>query len=238
MAFRWRKLGRLKPTETVRERGSTLVYDPRWRPKMALNSFGATLTFAVMCVFSITKFADGAWLVLVTIPVLVAAFFRVNRHYRGLASALSLEAYGTPPRMVRHRVILPVSSVHRGTLAALDYARSLSDDVTAIHVSLDSEEAARLRAKWDTWGDGIRLVVLDSPYRQLMEPLLEYIEDVVALRRSNELITVVVPQFVPDRRWQNLLHTQTALMLNLALQNREGVVITDVPYQVRKNVGP
>lgn len=233
MAVRWRKVGRLAPDEERQERGSTLVFDRHWRPKLALNAFGSSLTFVVMCIFAITKFRDGAWLVLVAIPVLVAAFLRVKQHYRGLASALSLEAYGTPPRMVRHRVIIAVSSVHRGTLTALDYARALSNDVTAVHVSLDPEEAARLRAKWETWGDGVRMVILDSPYRLLMEPLLEYIEEIAALRQPNELITVVVPQFVPDRWWHHLLHTQTAILLNLALRDKEGVVITDVPYQVR-----
>jgi amino acid transporter len=233
MARRWRKSGRLAPGETKAERGSTLAHDPRWRPKMLVNTIGAALTLVVMGVFAVTKFRDGAWIVLVVIPVLVVIFLTIHRHYQRLAAGLSLEAYGAPPRMVRHRVIVPVSGVHRGTLAALDYARTLSTDVTAVHVSLDEADTRRVRAKWGAWGDGVRLVTLESPYRLLMEPLLEYIREIAALRQPNEVITVVVPQFVPERWWQRLLHTQTALFLRLALIGQRGVVITDVPYQVR-----
>ena len=134
--------------------------------------------------------------------------------------------------MTRHRVIVPISGVHQGTLAALDYARSLSNDVTAVHVSMDPEDAERIRTKWNAWGDGVRLVTLESPYRLLLEPLLEYIDEVAALRQPNEVITIVVPQFVPKRWWPNLLHTQAAFMLRLALIGKKGVVLTDVPYQI------
>jgi hypothetical protein len=129
-------------------------------------------------------------------------------------------------------VILPISGVHRGTMAALRYARNLSDDVTAVHVSLDPAEADRIRRKWESWGDGVRLVILDSPYRLLLEPLLGYIQEVADQRQPNETITIVVPQFVPTRWWNNLLHTQAALMLRLALLFKPGIVITDVPYQI------
>jgi hypothetical protein len=122
--------------------------------------------------------------------------------------------------------------VHRGSLAALDYALSLSHDVTAVHVSLDAAEADKIRAKWERWGNGVRLVVLDSPYRLMVEPLLAYIERLAALRQPNEAITIVVPQFVARRWYHNLLHTQTAVWLRLALLFRKGIVVTDVPYQV------
>ena len=128
--------------------------------------------------------------------------------------------------------ILPVSGVHRGTLDALRYATSLSDDVTAVHVSIDPEEAERVRLKWETWGEGVRLVILDSPYRLFVEPLISYIEEVMAQRQKQETVTIVVPQFVSHRWWHNLLHTQTALFLRLALMFRPGIVITDVPYHV------
>jgi hypothetical protein len=129
-------------------------------------------------------------------------------------------------------VILPISNVHRGTLEALRYARALSSDVTAVHVSLDAAEAETLRSKWDLWGEGVRLVVLDSPYRLLLEPLLDYITSIADERQPNETLTIVVPQFVPRRSWQNLLHAQTALFLRIALLFRRGIVITNVPYQL------
>jgi amino acid transporter len=233
MARRWWKIGQLPPGTEVQERGSVLRYEPGWAVKMTINGFGAFCTAGVTLVFAFTKFAEGAWLVLLLIPLLVALFLAIHRHYRDLAAHLSLEDYGEPPRILRHCVIVPVSGVHRGTLEALRYARSLSDDVTAVHVSIDPEEAKALRRKWELWGGGARLVILDSPYRLLLEPLLQYIEEIAARRQPNETITIIVPQFVPRRWWHNFLHNQTAMMLRLALLFRRGIVITDVPFHLQ-----
>jgi amino acid transporter len=233
MARRWWKSGRLQPGMELKERGSMVRHDSAWRTKLSVNSVGAIMTGVVALVFATTKFNDGAWIVLILIPALVLVFSAIHRHYRGLAENLSLEHFGTPARPSRHRVILPISGVHRGTLAALAYARVLSDDVTAVHVSLDAAEADRVQRKWEEWGEGVRLVILDSPYRMLIEPLLEYVEGIAATRQPNEIITIVVPQFVPKKRWHNALHMQTAWMLRLALLFKPGIVITDVPYQVQ-----
>jgi hypothetical protein len=150
-----------------------------------------------------------------------------------MSRRLSLEAFGgAAPRVSRHRVILPISGVHRGTLAALRYARSLSDDITAIHVYTDAADAEIIRRKWGLWGSGVRLVILDSPYRTLVEPVLDYIRRIADQRQPNEVITIVVPQFVPEHKWHNLLHSQTAVLLRLALLFHPGIVITNVPYHV------
>lgn len=233
MARRWWKSGHIKPGETLEEAGSVVEYDPRWSVKMGINSFGAVCTTFVMIVFAVTKFADGAWIVLLLIPSLATTFYTIRRHYKNLANSLSLEEYMEPRRVTRHQVVIPVSGVHRGTLEALNYARSLSMDVTAVHVSIDPDESAKLQQKWAKWGDNTRLVVVDSPYRQLVEPLLEYIEMLSETRQPGEIITVVVPQFVPEKGWANMLHTQTALWLRFALLNTPGIVITEVPYQVK-----
>jgi hypothetical protein len=129
-------------------------------------------------------------------------------------------------------VILPISGVHRGTLAALRYARSLSDDVTAVHICTDAAEVERLNRKWESWGNGVRLVILDSPYRLFLEPLVGYIEEIAAQRQPNETLTIVVPQFVPGHWWHNLLHAQAAMLLRMVLLSKPGIVITDVPYQL------
>ncbi len=234
MARRWWKSGHLKPGEKLVEPGSTLVHDPRWMVKMVINGFGAVCTAIVMMVFAVTKFHDGAWIVLLLIPAQVMIFITIHRHYKNLAKNLSLEDYMMPRRIHRHRVILPISSVHKGTLEALNYARSLSPDVTAVHVSIDPAEAEKVRKKWEIWGDNTRLVILDSQYRLLLEPLVDYIEKIAALRQPGEIITVVVPQFVPERGWANLLHTQTALWLRFALLFKKGIVITEIPYQVER----
>jgi amino acid transporter len=232
MAKRWYKCGHLKPGEQVKEPGSTLVYEPNWIVKMIINGFGSVCTFVVMIVFASTKFRDGAWVVVLLTPLLVSGFFAIHHHYKDLARRLSLENLDSLPRIKRHRVILPIGGVHRGTMAALAYARSLSDDVTAVHVSMDEAEAEKVKSKWDFWGDGVRLVLLDSPYRLMLEPLLDYIEEVSAKRLPNETLTIVVPQFVPRRAWHNLLHMQTALVLRVALLFKPGIVVIDVPYHV------
>jgi amino acid transporter len=232
MARRWRKTGRVPQGQEIKERGSTLRYESGWRMKMIVNGFGAVCTTVVTLVFAVTKFRDGAWVVLILIPVLVIGFSAIHRHYRRLARRLSLDDFAEPPRIVRHRVIMPISGVHQGTLAALRYAMALSDDVTAVHIGLDPEEAERVQRKWDSWGKGVRLVILDSPYRLMIEPVLHYVEEISANRQPNEIITIVVPQFVPKRWWHNALHAQTATWLRLALLFKPGIVVTDVPYQV------
>jgi hypothetical protein len=116
----------------------------------------------------------------------------------------------------------------------LRYAKLLSNDVTAVHISLDQDETEKVQKKWKTWGEGTRLIVLDSPYRLFVEPLLEYIEDIVDHRQPNETITVVVPEFIPSKRWHNALHMRTADVLRQELLSRHGVVVTDVPYHVHK----
>ena len=232
MARRWWKIGHLRPGAQIQERGSVLRYERRWELKMLINGLGAVCTLVVMLVFATTKFRDGAWVVLILIPLIVVGFSSIHVHYRGLAQRLSLEKFAAIPPITRHRVILPVSSIHRGTLAALRYATSLSDDVTAVHISTDPAEAEKVKKKWDDWGEGIRLVILESPYRTLLEPLLEYVEDIASQRQPNEIITIVVPQFVPKRTIHNLLHTNTAFWLRAALLFKPGIVITDVPYQI------
>lgn len=232
MAHRWWKIGHLAPEQEVQERGSVLRYDPGWRPKMVINGFGAVCTFIVMLIFAFTKFVDGAWIVLLLIPLLVVVLSGIRRHYQELAKRLSLRNYQGDLRLTRHRVILLVGGVHQGTLAALRYARFLSDDITAVHVSINPDESQRLRNEWEKWGNGVRIVILESPYRLLLEPLLDYINDLDTRRQPGEIITVVVPQFVPRHWWHNLLHTQTAFMLRITLLFRPGIVITDVPYQV------
>jgi hypothetical protein len=180
----------------------------------------------------VTKFTEGAWIVLLLMPMVVGVLSRIHHHYADLAARLSLEHYGETTRVLRQCVIIPLAGVHRGTLEALRYARSLSDDITAVHVSIDPTEAEAVRQKWELWGEGVRLVILESPYRLLLEPLLQYIADIAERRQPNETITIVVPQFISGRWWHNFLHHQTAIMLRLALLFRRGIIITDVPFHV------
>jgi len=235
MALRWYKIGKLKPGEEKIEQGSTLRFVKDWRVKMVVNGFGSICTAVVMMVFAITKFHDGAWVVLILIPILVAIFWLIHRHYNNLAKKLSLDNFGViPPHSIRHRVIMPVSGVHQGTLAALRYARMLSDDVTAVHVVIEPADAEKVREKWETWGEGVRMVLLDSPYRLFVEPILGYISEIAAARQPGETITIVVPEFVSNNRLSSALHTNTANILREQLKNQHGIVITNVPYHVHE----
>jgi hypothetical protein len=235
MALRWWKIGHLKEGEKVVERGSVLIFDDKWKTKMVANGFGALCTLVVMFVFAVTKFREGAWFVLILTPVLVMIFFTIHRHYRNLAQSLSLEKFeGLPARQTRHRVIVPISGVHQGTLEALRYAKLLSADVTVVHVLIDPVETDKVQKKWVIWGEGTRLVILDSPFRLFVEPLLKYLEDIIDQRQANETITIVVPQFIPSKRWHNVLHMQTANVLRSELLHKHGVVVTDVPYHVHE----
>jgi amino acid transporter len=233
MARRWWKMGHLAKGVELKERGSTLRYESGWQLKMAINSFGSVLTFIVMILFAVSKFQDGAYIVIIVIPALVGVFALIHRHYAGLAGKLSMESYGgPPPRITRNRVLLPIGGVHRGTLAALRYARTLTDDVTAVHISVEPEETERIRAKWEQWGDGVRLVIIESSYRRFMEPLLDYIAELYQKRQPNEVITIVVPQFISKQKYANFLHTNTADALRSELMFYKGIVVTNVPYLV------
>jgi len=232
MAHRWWKSGHLKTGESIVERGSTLLYQPGWQSKMIINGIGSVCTGIVMIVFAVTKFKDGAWIVVFLTPALVAVFSLIHTHYKNLAKQLSLDNFGSTPRVAHQKVIIPISSVHKGTLAALRYAKTLSDDITVVHISNDAEETRKLQEKWEIWGDGYRLVVLDSPYRLFLEPLLAYIDEIDAQKQVNEVISIVVPQFIPKHWYTSLLHTRTADALRKVLLYRKDIVILEVPYQV------
>ena len=236
MARRAWKAGRLGRGEQVKEPGSVVKYRADWKFRMLINGFGALCTAVVVIIFATTKFREGAWIVLVLTPLLVMLFFSIHRHYQRVAHRLNLEGFkGLPARRTRHRVIMPISGVHQGTLEGLRYARLLSDDVTAVHVSLEPEETEGVQKKWLTWGEGTRLVVLDSPYRLFLEPLLRYLQGIIDARQPNETITIVVPQFIPSRVWHNALHMRTADVLRSELLSRSGVVVTDVPYRLNED---
>jgi amino acid transporter len=203
---------------------------PWWGMRAAVNGIGAATTALVATVVATTKFGDGAWIVIILIGVLIAHFLSINRHYQQVARQLSLEAYGGPPPM-RHTVLVPVGDLHKGVVRALQYARTLSPDAKAVFVELDPEKTRKLEEKWTKWGCGVPLVVLTSPYRSLLGPFLEYLDHVQG-QGENHMVTIVVPEFIPARWWQHLLHNQTALLIKGALLFRKNVVVTDVPYHL------
>lgn len=206
---------------------------PHWQAKAAVNGLGALVTGAVFIVIGVSKFVYGAWVVVIWIPLFISFFLAVRRHYGDVARQLSLDDFGMPPPVRRHRVIVPVGGVHRGVIAALNYARSISDDVTAVYVEIDPQETARVQAKWRDWGDGVRLVVLPSPYRSLIGPLVAYVDHVDDKHRRDQVVTIVLPQFVPAKGWQRFMHNQTAILIHAAFLFRREVMVTDVPFHLQ-----
>jgi len=222
VSFTLSQAGMVIHWRTLRERG--------WRTSAAINGFGAIVTGIVLVIVATTKAAEGAWIIMVMIPVLVAIFEITRRHYDHVAGQLTLRDWA-PETPGRNVVLVPIGGIQRAVVKALQYARTLSSDVRAIYVEIDPSATASLRAQWATWGQGVELVVLTSPYRSLMEPLLEYIE--VAQRGDPDAyVTVILPEFVPRRIWQHLLHNQHALLIKGALLFKPNVVVTSVPFHL------
>jgi amino acid transporter len=202
-----------------------------WRKSLVINAIGALATFVVLCVFVATKFIHGAWIVVVVIPLLVFFFRAIHKHYIMVARQLSTEGLA-PLRPVKHTVIVPISGIHRGVVCALQYAKSIgSDNVQAVYVDFEEGATAQLKEKWEQWGAGVQLVVLPSPYRELTRPLLKYINR-LARENGDDIITVVVPEFIPAKWWQHILHNQSSLLLKGSLLFKRGVIVTSVPYHL------
>lgn len=206
--------------------------EPGWWWRWWLNAVGAATTGLVMLIIAATKFTHGAWLVVLLIPLLVMGFLMVHRHYGLVAGQLSLEGYVGPPPL-QHSVLVLVGDLHRGVIQALQYARTLSPSAKAVYVELDPDKTRRLEEKWGKWGCGLPLVVLTSPYRSLLTPFLDYLDHLLA-RGENHVVTIIIPEFIPARWWQHLLHNQTALLIKGALLFRKNVVVTDVPYHLSR----
>ena len=203
-----------------------------WKKSILINAVGAIATFVVLVVFIITKFIHGAWLVVVIIPLLVLMFRAIHTHYLQVAKQLSTEGLD-PLRPIRHLVLVPISGIHRGVIHALEYAKSIAPgNVTAVYVDFDEEATRKLREKWEQWGSGIKLVILRSPYRSLTRPLLRHIDKVVR-QNDADMITVVLPEFVPARWWHQLLHNQSSLLLKGSLLFRKRVIVTNVAYHLK-----
>jgi hypothetical protein len=205
-----------------------------WRWRIVVNGIGAVATGVVMLTLAVTKFVEGAWIVVLIIPILVAIFLVMHRHYDEVARELSLEGFEGPPTF-HHTVLVPIGDLHRGVVRALQYAKTLAPNamVRAVYVETDPAKTARLEERWGVWGLGVPLVVLTSPYRSLLRPLLDYV-DAIQSRGEDQMVTIVLPEFLPRKWWQHILHNQTALMIKAALLFRRNTVVADVPYLLKR----
>ena len=203
-----------------------------WRTSAAISGFGACVTFVVLIVVAVTKGLDGAWIVVVLIPVLSMVFRTTRSHYDSVASQLSLTGLEVDTTPHGHIVIVPIGGVHRAVIEALRYASSLAKDVRAVYVNVNPESLVALKRDWPQWGSHVKLVVLQSPYRSMSEPLLDYI-DRLEREHPEDYITVVLPEFVVKHWWHHLLHNQSAFTLKAALLFRPRVVTTSVPFHLK-----
>jgi amino acid transporter len=205
---------------------------PRWHTHAAVNAAGALATAVVVIVIAVTKFTHGAWIVVLITPLMIMAFLTVHRHYDSLRGQLTLRGF-VPPKIGRHPVVVLVGGLHRGVVTALTYARAISPNVTAITVDLDPTATSRLQQQWQEWAPDVPLVVLDSPYRSVMQPVLHYI-DKMEKQRDGDYMTIILPEFLPAKWWQHLLHNQTALLLKTAILFRRGKVAISIPYHLEQ----
>jgi hypothetical protein len=207
-----------------------------WKLSAIMNGVGAIATAVVLVVVIWTKFALGAWIVVVAIPLLVYLFLSIRRHYQFVATRLSIQelaprSYIPRPKgeAVTHPAIVVVGQLHRGTVEALDYARSIADEVVAIHVDIGSTDRGKLQKRWQELESDITLVILDSQYRSVVAPIINFVEE-YENQHPGVLSTVIIPAFVTKKWWENLLHNQTTLFLKTALRTKQSRIITTVRY--------
>lgn len=223
MVIHWKKEGR-----------------PGWQLKAFLNALGAVATLVTLFVVGISKFLEGAWITILLIPMIMIVFLRIKRHYNEAAHELTLR--GLPPDLKplpKPRLVIPISGVHRGVVHAVTYALSLSDRLTAVYIELEPESGEKVREIWERWFPDVRLEVVPSPYRSIIEPFLEFLDAEDLANNDGQQATVVLPEFVPARWYQAVLHNQTAWLLKAALLYRSRQrgfqrAIIDVPYHLRR----
>jgi amino acid transporter len=217
-----------------RERGRS------WQLKMIANGVGALATGITLSVVGVTKFLEGAWITILIIPLLVLMFLRIRSHYQGVSRELSMQ--GLPPSLKpisASRVVIPISGVHRGVVNAVDFARGMTSNITAVYVELEPDETEDVLKKWNEFWPDIPLVVVASPYRSIIQPVLDFLDKTDLEHNDGQQAAVILPEFVPTKWWQSLLHNQTAWLLKAALLYHRRTfnfprVIIDVPYYLRK----
>lgn len=204
-----------------------------WRKKLIVNGIGAVTTGIATVIIAVTKFMQGAWIVFLLVAALIMIFRGIRRHYKAVAEQVMLTRDARPPRPRRNLVLIPIGAVNKAVVRAVDYARSRGGEVRAVLIDVDKEETAVVEIKWAQWGCGVPLIVLPSPYRSILGALLDYVEENLD-KDPDCWITVVLPEILPARWWQNILHNQRALLLKGALLFKDRVVLTDVPFHLTR----
>ncbi len=205
----------------------------KWQFKLAINGLGAVVTGIVTVVVAVTKFIHGAWVILILVPIMVLTFRTIHKHYLDVKAQLDFDNY-IHKDALKHTVIIPAASLTNVVANTVDYALEISDDVRLVHISTDNEFTEKFKKKLAGWNPGVELVILNSPYRSVMDPLVNYIKEVDETKAPGEVVTVLIPEFVTCKWWHRFLHNQTGLMLQNLLVWQTNVVVTTVPLHLRE----
>ncbi|MFD3448878.1 APC family permease [Microbacteriaceae bacterium 4G12] len=210
------------------------VKGPKWRIKFSINLVGAFITAIVAIIFAVTKFTGGAWIVLIVLPIMILFSLSIRRHYEEIAEELRMDITETHPETKKVVTLVLVSGVHHVVNNTVSFAKSLGTDPFAVYVGFDNESIEKMEKKWESWGSPCRLIVLRSKYRSILEPLSRLITSIEKNHKGGAHIHIIIPQFIPRKWWHNLLHNQSALLLRLWFLRHKDVVITTVPYHLKK----
>lgn len=209
-----------------------------WRHKAFINGLGAVLAGITAVMQGVTKFKEGAWIVIILVPLLVFMMLSIKKHYNKVAGQLKLPLDEKPKQIdmavQKNYIILPIDTLNKSFLKALNYARCISDNIIVFHVSVDEAAKEKLKKRWDEYNLNIPLVIKKSPYRSLVGPLVKFIESEEFVTTPRDTITVVIPQFVVKKWWLNFLHNQTALFVKSVLLKRRNIAVTTIPYIIEE----
>ncbi|WP_025686331.1 APC family permease [Paenibacillus maysiensis] len=204
-----------------------------WVVKLAINTIGMLTTLSITLIFIFTKFSQ-VWMVFIFLPLVLYFFMKIERHYKNTAEQLRIDITKDKPMVKGNTIIIPVAGITRVVMNTISYAKTLSDNVIAVYVGVDDEAICKMEQKWEEWDVGIRLVVLKSRYRSIINPLRKFIDTVEWKKADEDHITVLIPQFITKHWWENILHNQTSLLMRAYLINYKDVIVTTVPFHLNK----
>ena len=216
------------------------VKGPYWILRASINTVGAIVTGIVVLIIGISKFTHGAWMVLIFIPLMIFIFKKIKGHYNNMAEQLHLPiedmnpAFTTEIQGGQNIVIVPISSPTSVIAETLKYAKSIGDDVMAVHIATNEEIGKKVQEKWNCWNPGIKLVTIYSPYRLVVQPLIDFIEELSNEKGPNDYITILIPEFETRKWWHRLLHNQTGLILRTLLILKKNVIVSTIPFHLKK----